>query len=357
MSNDSKQTDNTQEQARIRELALSLTEQITSKDGTTLSPSGKPEKSYRDVEYVALIYRDGDELKTTRIYTDNMTSQTSLDRAIKEAGGANNVLAVVHNHPEAHVKEVGGSSKDEYEKALKANRLPSEADWAVARDELFGKDKKDGRPKDRDGTLFIIDPEGHLRGYEYEDRSKWLTQLKGPSVGSGQGNPTLKASPIIQDAPMLAPAPSAPPAGQPANQATPDQSSREMLNLFTQAADRQLPSMQQYSADDQQRMFPHAAYLGAQRGWTGIEGIAPNNATEFHRAGEFLCVAGRSDSPDPSVNGASVPMSDALKASPQEWLAQADVARQELAQTQVQRQTQTHTQDVQQSQGPRMLLS
>lgn len=345
MPNDSKEAGTMQEDARIRELALSITREITSKDGTTFTPDGKPERSYKEVEYVALIYRDGDQIKTTNIYTDNKTSETSLDRAIEEAKGANNVLAVVHNHPEAHVMITKISGNTSYDKALAANQLPSDEDWKTAKDHLFGKSEKDGRPEDRDGMLFIISPEGNLRGYDYEDRQKWLMQLNGPSVGANRGNPSLKASPIIEDPTLSAPAPVAPPT----NPAAPDQASQESQRLFAQAFDSQLPSMQQYSADDKQRMFAHAVYLGAQRGWTGIEGVAPNNATEHHQAGEFLCVAGKSSSPDPAANGVAVPMENALKATPGEWLAQADTARQTLAQTQAQAQQLAQTQEQSQS--------
>lgn len=172
MANEQKKAGMTQDETRIQQIALSVAAQITSKDGTTFNSDGKPEKSYREVEYVALIYRNGGELKATGIHTDNNTSQTSLNKAIAEAGGANNVVAVVHNHPEAHVKITQATGHVSYETARAANRLPSEADWAVAKNELFGKDKDKGRPEDKEGTLFIIAPQGKLRAYDYEDKGK-----------------------------------------------------------------------------------------------------------------------------------------------------------------------------------------
>lgn len=156
---------------------------------------------------------------------------------------------------------------------------------------------------------------------------------------------------------MLAPAKEPSPTTQPQS----DQSSLESWKLYAQAADRQLSSMNHYTDEDRERMCAHAVFLGAQRGWTGIEGIGPNNATAHHRAGEFLCVAGKSHSPDPSVNGVAVPINNALNASAGEWLNKADTARQEYALTKSQAQTQTQSQSLAheqpQNQGNTLTLS
>jgi hypothetical protein len=305
----------TAEELRAQQLAYELSDAIKAKDGTTKNEKGEIEKRYDEVEYVAVIYRDGDTLRASRLHTINEPSKAPLGLAIKEAGGAENVVGVVHNHPDAHVASQQGN-------ALAANRLPSSGDWDVA-ESVFGKRK--------DVTYFVLDPDDKLRAYDYEDRRKWLTHLEGPKVGPNKGNPDYKSAPELER-PMLAPAQGPEP--------KPDQASRQSQELYAQATSKQLPAMQQFSTDDQQRMCAHAVYLGSARGWTGIEGIAPNNATAQHRAGEFLCVAGKSNSPDPAVNGVAVPMSEALKASPAEWLTKADTTRQEHALTQEQAQTQ-----------------
>ncbi|MBN8494719.1 MAG: hypothetical protein J0M00_25160 [Burkholderiales bacterium] len=180
------------EELRVKELAFEIAGTIKAKDGTTTNEKGELEQSHDDVEYAALIYRDGDTLKATRLYTDNQTSQTTLTAAFAEAGGKQNVVGIVHNHPKAHVKEVelkDGVSKSQ---AVAANRLPSEPDWDLAKKQF---DKR------KDVTHFILDPDGQLRAYDTEDRQKWLTHLKGPQVGPNKGNPDLKSPPALDPPP------------------------------------------------------------------------------------------------------------------------------------------------------------
>ncbi len=341
----------TTEEQRIYELAFQLSDQIKAKDGTTKNEKGEIERNHQGVEYLGLIYRDGNELKITKLYTSNHSSRVENSHAIADAGGAENIVGVVHNHPEAHVKVMENRDGVTRETAEAANRLPSKGDWKDMAEEYFK-----GR---KDVTLFILDHDGELRAFDTERQRKWLTEVDGEWRGSMQTSPPSYHSPRPLDRSLLmavepseqnhqgAPTSAATPETPPT---TPQQSSRESQYLYAQATERQLPTMQQFSTDDQQRMCAHAVYLGAQRGWSEIEGVAPNNATAHHRAGEFLCVAGKSSNPDPSVNGVAVQMEDALKASPGEWLSKADTARQEYAIAQTQAETQQMTRSQEQSQ-------
>lgn len=315
---------------RIRQLAYELSDAIEAKKGTTRNEKGQVEKSHEQVEYVGLIYRDGDALKATRIHTSNHSSQASIDGALKEAGSAKNVVGVVHNHPDAHVDIVMDRDGVSREKAIAANRLPSAGDWKNAK-EAFGQRE--------DVTYFVLDPDGKLRSYDYEDRQKWLTQLEGPKVGPDRGNPSLKPAPELER-PPLAPSPGTEP--------KPDQASLQSQGLYAQAMSKQLPSMQAYPEETRQQMSAYAACVAAERGWNEITGIGMNNATANQRAGDLLCIAGRSNNPDPHANGVAVSPEQATQASPGEWLAKADTMRETLAQTQAQ--TQQATQSQQQSQ-------
>jgi len=319
------------EELRAQQLAYELSDAIKAKDGNTKNEKGAIEKSREEVEYVALIYRDGDTLKATRIYTDNHSSQASLNHALKEAGGAENVVGVVHNHPDAHVKVtklLGGVSDED---ALAANRLPSRGDWDNAK-KMFGNRK--------DVTYFLLDPDDKLRAYDYEKREKWLTNLEGAKAGSGKGNPSLKSASELER-----------PASAPAQETDtkPDQISQKSQTFYAQAMSNQLPSMQVFSEENRQQMSAYAAFVAAGRGWNEITGMGMNNATATQRAGDLLCIAGRSNNPDPHANGIAVSPEHAVQATPGEWLAKADTMRETFAQTQAQMQQTTQSQQQSQS--------
>lgn len=326
------------EELRVKELAFEIAGTIKAKDGTTTNEKGELERSHDDVEYAALIYRDGDTLKATRLYTDNQTSQTTLTAAFAEAGGKQNVVGIVHNHPKAHVKEVESRDHVSESEAVAANRLPSEGDWDTATRQ-FGKRK--------DATHFILDPDGQLRAYDTEDRQKWLTHLKGPQVGPNKGNPDLKSPPAL-DPPQGAATPSKSPA--------PDQASLQSQSLYAQASERQLPSMAQQPPEVRAQMAAYATCVAAQMGWREIVGIGMNTSTPTQRGGELLCIAGKSDNPDPHANGLAVPRDTASAATPGEWLAKADLARDSLAQSQ-RAQSPSQVQDTPQPQNQHPALS
>lgn len=344
MAKQSPAVEMTEEQKRIEELAVGLAEEIRAKHGT-LNKKGKLETS---VEYVGVVYRDKEgTLRVTELHTINDTSKAPLGDAIKEAGHADRVVAVVHNHPETHVDKVtaenpGASESDQ----RKNNKLPSKDDWENA-------EKKFG---DRtDVTYYLLTPDDRLLKYPYAERKDWDREREGDRFQKARGNYNPDFGQEVELPSKRRTQSDA--QTQESNAPTPNQASPQNQALYAQATERQLPTMQQYSTEDQQRMCAHAVYLGAQRGWSGIEGVAPNNATPHHRAGEFLCVAGKSDSPDPAANGVAVPMSDALKAAPGEWLNKADTARQEYALTQSQAQSMQQTQDQAQSQGQNQTLT
>ena len=319
------------EELRIRQLAYEVSDAIKAKDGTTKNEKGDVEKSHEKVEYVALIYRDGDTLKTTKIYTDNHSSRATLDDALKQAGGAQNVVGVVHNHPDAHVAVVESESGVDNKKAVAVNLLPSRGDWDGAI-KIFG-DRKDV-------TYFILGPDDKLRAYDYEDRQKWLTNLEGAKLGPSANNPSLKPASELER-PMLAPAQEAEP--------KPEKISQQSQALYAQAMSNQLPSMQAFSEENRQQMSAYAACVAAERGWSEIAGISMNHATATQRAGDLLCIAGRSNNPDPHANGVAVSPEHAIQATPGEWLVKADTMRETLAQTQTQMQQMTQSQQQSQS--------
>lgn len=350
------------EDRRIYELAFQLSDQIKAKDGTTRNAKGDIERNYQEVEYLGLIYRDGNELKITRLYSSNDPSRVENSRAFGDAGGVENVVGVVHNHPYAHVEIMrdgrNGGQPVPQETAERANRLPSEGDWRMV------KENFDGR---KDVSLFIFDHESKLRAFDTEARSKWLAEVIGPSIGPRKGQPEYDAPPALDRtlfatskppeptsvdslptaaAPIL---PSPTPTGSPTTAPPPDQASLQSQALYAQAMSNQLPSMQAYPDEQRQQMAGYATFMAAERGWNGIAGIGMNNATATQKAGDLLCIAGKSDNPDPHANGVAVPPDQAMKATPVEWLAQADAARQTLAQTQALTQQLAQSQEQSQS--------
>lgn len=115
------------------------------------------------VEYVAAIYRDGDTLRATELFTENNHFRADAAPAIAAAGGADRVVALVHNHPMEIVRRA-----DNQPDTLAANRLPSENDWNSARAQ-FGERS--------DASLFVLGPDDRLRRYEYEDRQRWVREV------------------------------------------------------------------------------------------------------------------------------------------------------------------------------------
>lgn len=114
---------------------------------------------YQNREYVAVIYRTSSGgIAVTQLYPGNMSS-APLGSAIAEAGGAANVIGVVHNHPQAMVN----NSADPTASAA-INQLPSDGDWSNAAS-VFGNRT--------DVAYYVLGPDGVLREYEYADRTHW----------------------------------------------------------------------------------------------------------------------------------------------------------------------------------------
>lgn len=322
--------DLTEEQQRIQDSAAELARQIKEKTGKKDADGN--EIDYNKVEYIGVVYRDGDKLKISQLYTKNDEFSAPWEKAFKEAGGEKNIVAVVHNHPKAIGANSGNQSDTD-----QANKLPSDNDWKLA--ETKFKDRSDV-------ALYILGPDDYLRKYENTDRAKWLREWgDNPNDGDGYA-PSL--GPVVK-------VPKEPPRLE--DPRTPEQASTESRQLYAQASSRQLPSMEQHSPESRQQMAAYAACVAAERGWDGVVGVGLNNATATQRGGELLCIAGKSSNPDPHANGVAVPVDVATAASPGQWLAKADVARDTLAQSQAQAQSQQQTQDQTQSQGQNQTLT
>lgn len=117
---------------------------------------------YKTNEYVAAIYRDADgSLKATELFTSGKNAEAPLGDALKAAGGAANVVGVIHNHPPSIVDAAPESDRRQ---SADINKLPSDGDWKGAR-EKFGTRT--------DVDYYILGPDQVLRKYDYQDNQDW----------------------------------------------------------------------------------------------------------------------------------------------------------------------------------------
>ena len=95
--------------------------------------------------------------------------QNTLYNTLASYGiGKDNLLALVHNHPVAHVVAETKDNRLPYSANFNANQLPSEADWDFAAANLRG----DGAAT----ALYVIGPDRVLREYDTADRTYWDQQ-------------------------------------------------------------------------------------------------------------------------------------------------------------------------------------
>lgn len=286
--------------AQTEELAKDLARQIDAK------------KDHEKVEYVAVVYKDGDELKTTQLFSKGSYNSAPLSDAIAAAGGKDKVLAVVHNHTQKNVDMQFDKSTAQAMERLPSSRphdKDNPADWDVARKQ-FG---------DRtDVAYYLLDPKDKLRRYDYADREHWIDEVK-PATGreAASGSKTFHPAPEMDMQPSLKPAePSPTPASTPAlGDATVSLSDPRATRLQTQAHE----AVAQMEAGlgvawtgNSERVAACVGRLAYQQGFDGIVAVAPNRATADHAAGELICVQGRSSSPDPYANRAIVATAEAM---------------------------------------------
>ncbi|MGH8079458.1 MAG: XVIPCD domain-containing protein, partial [Lysobacter sp.] len=285
------------------ELAKDLARQIEAK------------KDHRDAEYVAVVYRSGGELKMTQLHTIGSAFSAPLQKAIDEAGGADNVLAVVHNHTQKNAEKSFDKSA-----TLKHDELPSSrphdkslpADWDAAQ-ARFG---------DRtDVAYYLLDPNDKLRRYDYADREVWIREVQPPTrFEAMRGGKSLHPAPELDMKPSPAQAESPTP---PAADTAPALSDPRALRLQTQARDA-IAGMQTGLAvgenGNSERAAACVGRLAYQQGFDEIVSVAPNQATAAHAAGDLLCVQGRSSNPDPYLNRAVIPTAEALATPVEESL-------------------------------------
>jgi hypothetical protein len=286
--------------AQTEELAKNLAMQI------------EAEKDHRKVEYVGVVYKDGDELKTTRLFSTGSYNSAPLDQAIAAAGGKGNVLAVVHNHTQKNVDMQFDKSTAQAMEQLPSSRPNDEknpADWDAAQ-MAFG---------DRtDVAYYLLDPKDKLRRYDYADREHWIDEVRPANAfESGHGGKTYHPAPVMDMQPSLKPAePSTTPASTPAlADAAPSLSDPRAARLQTQSHE----AVAQMEAGlgvawngNSERVAACVGRLAYQHGFDDIVAVAPNRATADHAAGELICVQGRSSSPDPYANRAIVATAEAM---------------------------------------------
>lgn len=129
-------------------------------------------------EFVAIIYNDAQgSLRSTELFTSGSYQSAPVGKAIIAAGGLENVVGVVHNHPSKLAWDA--ENKDE---ALFINCMPSDGDWKTGR-QMFG-DRKDI-------TYYVSGPDHVLRKYDYADNAKWDRLNEPVQRGKAHREPTL----------------------------------------------------------------------------------------------------------------------------------------------------------------------
>ncbi|ANH68648.1 hypothetical protein [Mitsuaria sp. 7] len=123
----------------------------------------KPNAS--SVEYMSIIYRraDGSVGTTSMASSGQMDSVSNpeIQRVVNEAGGLQNIIGLVHNHPMAIVNDSNDTTI-----SLKANKMPSTNDWNTAGVLFQGR-------TDPNYALYVVGPDNVLREYDYKDRAVW----------------------------------------------------------------------------------------------------------------------------------------------------------------------------------------
>ncbi|MFK3650577.1 XVIPCD domain-containing protein [Lysobacter enzymogenes] len=290
--------------AQTQELAKQLARAIMGKD------------DYTRAEYVGVVYRSGGELKVTTLSTQGSHFKAPLGLAIAEAGGADNVVAVVHNHPKKNAE-----SQFDPSAALKLDEFPSSrpgkkdnpGDWDNAQ-KLFGERT--------DVTYYLLDPNDKLRRYDYADREKWIREVAPPnSIEAPRGGKSYHPAPAIDLQPVL-------PASHP--QSDPGLSDPHAAKLQAQARDA-VATMESGLgvawSRDSERIAACIGRVAYERGFEGIVSVGLNRAGEHQPAGELLCVQGRSSNPDPYANRATLPVREAANTPVEESLRRIETAR------------------------------
>ena len=276
--------------AQTQELAKRLALEIKSK-----SDHGR-------AEYVAVVYRDSGELKTTPLYTKGDPFAAPLGDAIKAAGGVENVAAVVHNHTRENARQSFDAAA-----TLKLDELPSSrprnkalpGDWDIAQS-LFANRT--------DVAYYLLDPNDKLRRYDYADREAWIREAQPPTpIEASRGGKNYRPAPAIDMQPAL-PSPE-PPATAPSKPPDP-----RAAKLHAEARDA-VAAMESNLGiawnPNSERVAACVGRLAHERGFDGIVSVGLNRAGDGQPAGESLCVQGRSANPDPYANRATIPMREA----------------------------------------------
>lgn len=293
--------------AQTQELAKQLALEIKNKDDHTKA------------EYVAVVYREGAELKTTPLYTKADPFAAPLGESIKAAGGVGNVLAVVHNH----TKENARLSADP-EATLKRDELPSSrpyakgrpGDWDTAKD-LFG---------DRsDVAYYLLDPQDKLRRYDYADREAWIRESRPPSaIETARGGKTYHPAPAID----LQPDPAVRMPTAPAEPPTPSDPRAAKIHAEARAAVAAMESGLNIAWNpNSERIAACVGRVAHERGFDGIVSVGLNRASDGQQAGESLCIQGRSANPDPYANSATIPTREAMNTPVDESMRRIDAAQ------------------------------
>lgn len=286
--------------AQTEELAKDLARQIEAK------------KDHEKVEYVAVVYKDGNELKTTQLFSKGSYNYAPLSDAIAAAGGKDKVLAVVHNHTQKNVDMQFDKSTAQAMEQLPSSRPHDKnnpADWDAAQT-AFG---------DRtDVAYYLLDPKDKLRRYDYADREHWIDEVRPANAfEAGHGGKNYHPAPEMDMQPSQKPAaPSTTPAPTPGSaDAAPSLSDPRAVRLHDQsnAAVAQMEAGLGVAWNgNSERVAACVGRLAYQHGFDDIVAVAPNRATADHAAGELICVQGRSTSPDPYANRAVIATAEAM---------------------------------------------
>ncbi|WP_394537872.1 hypothetical protein PRJ39_18035 [Lysobacter enzymogenes] len=293
--------------AQTQELAKQLALQIKDKEDHTRA------------EYVAVVYRDGTNLKTTPLYTKADPFAAPLGEAIKAAGGADNVLAVVHNHTRENAKLSTAP-----EATLKRDELPSSrphsksrpGDWDTAKD-LFG---------DRgDVTYYLLDPQDKLRRYDYADREAWIRESRPTSaIETARGGKTYHPAPAID----LQRDPSVQMPTEPLATPTPSDPHAAKLQAEARSAVAALESGLGIAWNpNSERVAACVGRVAHERGFDGIVSVGLNRAGDDRQAGQSLCVQGRSANPDPYANRATISTHEAANTPVEESMRRIETAQ------------------------------
>lgn len=297
------------EDRRVQELAIELAQAIRARS------------DHDKVEYVAAIYRDGDTLRATELFTENNHFRADAAPAIAAAGGADRVVGLVHNHPMEIVRLA-----DNQPDTLAANRLPSENDWNSARAQ-FGERT--------DASLFVLGPDDRLRRYEYEDRQRWVREVVPGPFDRGGYNP--RPGPTIELPALRVERESAPAGGQ-EDRGGAAGPAPTAAGLVDPRAGRLHAEARQAVAEmesglgiawnpNSERAAACVGRVAHERGFDGIVAVGLNRAGDGQQAGELLCIQGRSANPDPYANRATIPTREAMNTPVEESMRRTDAAQ------------------------------